>query len=120
MKKKEELLLIKNRIRENLISDSEKLEVLIPLLEDETHKNSIDNTFKIESPTDLLLDYLHGLISSPKSKIVNEPKIELIRKWLNLRESTNKQMSLYSRVDFIKENKHELRTTIRKLIRLFE
>lgn len=112
--------LIKKRIHENLALDLQKLEILIPLLEDESHKNCIDSSLAINAPEDLLLDHLGILISNPKSKIVNESEIELIRKWLVSKKSANKNMTLYSRVEYAKGNKHELKETIRNLIKYFE
>ena len=112
--------LIRKNIHDNLVLDLEKLEALIPLIEDETNNKSIDSSYEINAPEDILLDYLHDLTSNPKSKIENDVEIKLITKWLALKRKTNKQMTQYSRVDYVKKEKHDLITTLNDLIKNFE
>lgn len=111
---------IKGRILENLKNDSQKLESLIPFLQDESNTNYNDSAHMIDSPDQPLLDRLHHLTSTPRSDIENEKEINLIRQWLELRKQVNKQISMTKRTEYIDQNASLLRASISKLIEVYE
>lgn len=111
---------IKRRILENLKNDSQKLESLIPFLQDESNMNFNDLAHMIDAPDKPLLDRLRHLTLTPRSDIDNEEEINLIRQWLGLREQVNKQISRKRRTEYINKNASLLRESISMLIEFYE
>ena len=111
--------IVRKRVLEILTSDKEKLERLIPLLADQSHSKSIEKKHAINTPTVTLIDWLCHLRSSPISTIENEDEIKKIQNWLESREQINRQLTLKSRADYIKENEALLREELEELIEMY-
>ena len=111
---------VKGSILQNLENDLQKLDSLIPLLKDESHKNSIDSRYKIDSPLEPLQDRISHLYSSARSKIDNKEEINMISNWLKKRNEVNQRLHMISRVVYIEENETSLKETLSCLIEFYK
>ena len=111
---------VKSKINEVLEDDERKLEILIPLLEDDTHEKTVDEVYQLSGPTDLLVDHLLQLGSNSINKVKNEEEIDTIRQWLHYRDQVNRRLSRRDRVAYIKENRLKIKTSLTNAKRYFE
>ncbi len=117
--KNKENEIVNNKILENLISDQEKLNTLIPLLKEDSHENGIDKKYELNSSDEYLISHIHTLYETDISKIQNKERIDKIILWVNNKTAINKQLSQYSRVDFINTKESEIVDSLGDVIRLF-
>lgn len=117
---KEDWPTVKGRILENLNSDNERLDILVPLLKDIVHDIPVDEKYAIKSSLTPLHDRLGHLRITARSKIDNEDEIKLIQDWLGSRHRLNKQLSMRARAEYIQEKEASIRKSITDLIRFYE
>jgi len=111
---------IKSDILVHLNNDWDKLDKLIPKLQDVTHKGSVDNIYKLDSDPNTYCGWLNFLCCDTISRLENKESIDLMLKWNSQKKMVNSQLQSTNRVEYINQNASLLKETLSDLIDYFE